>query len=309
MKKKISIIVPVFNEGESLLTFYTALTNSLSSRYEYEIIFIDDGSSDTSWDMIKTFIAINQCVKGIKFSRNFGHQIALIAGYDNATGDALITLDSDMQHPPQIIPELINKWEEGFPIVYTRPYARKHSLFKNITAHLFYTLFNTMCHFNPPKNVGDFRLIDKEVRNSLGTSYTRVPYLRGLIAWTGFNHTIISYHQAERHAGHSKYTLKKMFNLAFQGITGLSLIPLKVSMLFGIVIIMSGCGMFFYISLDALYNATYYPLFKWLMVLIFIFMGISCCLLWLLGEYIGRIVQQRQCLPMYIISKKTEKKA
>lgn len=304
MKKMVSIIIPVFNESAVLHKLYDALQQiiqEIEKKYNYELIFVDDGSKDGSWEILKELALLNNHIKIISFSRNFGHQMALTAGYDSAIGDALITIDADLQDPPSLILSLIDKWEKGFYIVYARRVARKDSYLKKFVAHVYYALLHLVADVSIPRNVGDFRLIDKIVLQSIQSVRETTRYWRGMIAWTGFTHTFVDFERDERAGGSPGYTWKKSFQLGFDGITGFSSFPLKIAAFVGCFVIATGSLMFGYITYDALINNVRYPLFKWLTTTIYIFMGVQFLLMWLIGEYIGRIYTQQKQRPLYLI--------
>lgn len=305
MKPKISIILPVFNEQDNLPLVHRELKSVLSNisrRYDFEIIFVNDGSADKSWAILRHLAQQDPTIKAITFSRNFGHQIALTAGYDIATGDAIITMDTDMQDPPSLILEMIQKWEQGVHIVYARRIDRKDSFLKRLTAKLYYRFLDLVSEVKIPRNVGDFRLIDRKVLTTLNLFREKSRYFRGMVAWTGFSHTFVDFVRPNRLAGSTGYTWKKMFRLAFDGVTSFSMFPLKLAAYAGMFVIVTGCAMFLYIAIDALLHQVHYPLFKWLVTTIYIFMGVQFLLLWFVGEYIGRIHDQQKGRPLYIVS-------
>lgn len=304
MKKTISIVIPVFNEEKNigilcneLLTIFLAL-----DAFAYEIILVNDGSSDNSWEKIQELSHFSSCIKGINLSRNYGHQIALSAGYDFAIGDAIITMDADMQHPPHIIPTVIQKWLEGFAIVYVKSANRNDRFVKKITALAYYRILHSIANITIPRNVADFRLIDKKVADALRQSKEKTRYLRGMVAWTGFKHTIVVCQFSERLSGVSGYTWKKMLKLAFDGITSFSHFPLQIAVWAGSLIIVSGILIVMYLSYNTFYAYKSYPLFKWLITVIYCGMGVQLFLCCLLGEYIGRIYDQLKDRPLYIIA-------
>jgi polyisoprenyl-phosphate glycosyltransferase len=307
VKKLISIIVPIYNEEANLPVIYKELNSILSTirdSYEYEIILVNDGSRDHSWPIIRELASRDQRIKGITFSRNFGHQMALTAGYDSARGDAVITIDADMQDPPRLILDMIHKWEQGIEIVYARRIDRKDPFLKRLTAKGYYKFLDLISDVKIPRNVGDFRLIDKKVLLTLNTCREKARYFRGMVAWTGFSHAFIDFARPNRMAGTTGYTWKKMFKLAFDGMTGFSMFPLKLAAYIGLFVIATGAAMFLYITYDALVHQTDYPLFKWLVTIIYIFMGVQFLLLWFLGEYIGRMHDQQKERPLYVVSEK-----
>jgi polyisoprenyl-phosphate glycosyltransferase len=305
MRQQISIILPIFNEEENILILYKELKSilaALQDKYDYEFIFINDGSRDRSWPILKDLASKDPCIKAISFGRNFGHQIALTAGYDVARGNAIISMDADMQDPPSLLLDMIKEWENGAHIVYARRVDRKDSFLKRLTAKLYYKFLDLISDVKIPRNVGDFRLIDQKVLKTLNQCREKARYFRGMVAWTGFSHTFLDFTRPNRVAGSTGYTWKKMFKLAFDGMTSFSMFPLKLAAYVGVFVITTGSLMFLYITFDALLNRVNYPLFKWLVTIIYIFMGIQFLLLWFLGEYIGRIHDQQKGRPLYVIS-------
>lgn len=303
-KKKLSFVVPVYNEQENIPLLYQKLIVLLKNQlqgYGVEIIFVNDGSKDSSWNCIKDLIKKDSRVKGVCFSRNFGHQLALTAGYDRATGDAVISLDADLQDPPELIEAMVKKWEEGFEIVYARRSSRNDGFLKDITAFFYYKLLHKVAQVPIPQHVGDFRLIDRAVLTEINRCREQARYLRGIVAWTGFTHTFVNFKRPERIAGTPAYTWSKSIQLALDGLTNFSLFPLKIAAFVGFFVIITGSLMFLYIAVDALVFSVRYPLFKWLVTAVYIFMGVQFLLMWLLGEYIGRIYEQQKNRPLYIV--------
>lgn len=300
--KTISIVVPTYNEEHNIPLLYQALMaiiGTLEAAYNFEIIFINDGSKDGSWRCIKHLADSDKRVKGICLSRNFGQQAALRAGYDYATGDAVISMDADLQDPPSLIPSMIEKWQGGAAIVYARRAERYDPFLKRITAHWYYKFLNSIAEMPIPRNVGDFRLIDRKVVDYIKTCKEKAPYLRGMVAWTGLQYDFIDFNRPNRHIGSTAYTWPKLFQLAFDGVTSFSLFPLKLAAFVGFFVIATGSGMFCYISVDTIFRHVEYPLFKWLVTIIYIFMGVQFLLLWILGEYIGRMFEQQKNRPLY----------
>ncbi len=304
--KKVSFIVPIYNEEENLPVLYEklrAICDHFSQKYTFEILLVDDGSVDSSWQIIKELAECDSRVRGLSFSRNFGFQMALTAAYDYVRGDAIIGLDADLQDPPELVYEMIEKWEQGFSIVYARRSSRNDGFFKDFTASLYYKLLHYVADVPIPQNVGDFRLIDKRVLQEIKRCRERARYLRGIVAWTGFKHTYVEFKRPERVAGVSGYSWLKLFKLAFDGVTAFSLFPLRIAAFVGVFVIFTGSLMFMYIACDAFLRGARYPLFKWLVTITYIFMGVQFLLMWLIGEYIGRIYEQQKNRPLYIIEK------
>ena len=305
--KKISFVIPVYNEEENLPVLYKKLKeicDQLQQTYNAELLFVNDGSKDNSWQIIKKLSETDSRVKGVLFSRNFGHQMALTAGYDHANGDAVISLDADLQDPPELIQEMIKQWEAGFHIVYARRSSRNDGFFKDLTAFVYYKLLHLVAQVPIPQHVGYFRLLDKSVLTVINQFREQARYLRGMVAWTGFSHTFIDFKRPERIHGTPAYTWSKSIQLAFDGLANFSLFPLRIAAFVGFFVIMTGSLMFAYITFDAFLHGTRYPLFKWLVTVIYIFMGVQFLLMWLLGEYIGRMYDQQKNRPLYIVQEK-----
>ena len=274
MKKKLSIVIPIFNEEKNIPCVYerlVSLCEKIAARYEYEIVFVNDGSRDNSWKIIEHYAFSDIHVKGVSFSRNFGVQMALTAGYDNAVGDAIITMDADLQDPPELLIDMVTQWEQGSDIVYAQRISRNDGFLKDITASLYYKLLSFVSDVSIPPNVGDFRLVDRVVIDHLNQCRERYRYWRGMVAWAGFNHTFVYFTRPERVAGQTVYTWLKLLKLAFDGITSFSMFPLKIAAYAGSFVIITGSVMFCYIAADAFLYGARYPLFKWLVTIIYIF--------------------------------------
>lgn len=302
-RKKISLIVPCFNEEEGLSTFNKELIRVLPETYLHEIIYVNDGSSDRTFQVILSLAKENPTIKYISFSRNFGHQNALKAGYDFATGDCAISLDADLQHPPDVIPTLISKWEEGFEIVNTiRNDHASITYTKKISSGIFYRIMRKLSDVNIENGMADFRLIDKKVLKQLKLFNENFLFFRGLIPWMGFSQTNVEFTAAERFAGTTKYTLKKMLKFATTGVTAFSVKPLRLSIYFGSVIAV----------LSFLYGlyAAYIHIFTdlaitgWTSVILSVLFvgGINLLMLGIIGEYLGKLFIENKRRPNYLIS-------
>ncbi len=301
--KKISVIVPCFNEEESLATFNETLIQFLPSAFQYEIIYVNDGSTDHTFQVILSLAKSNPAIKYISFSRNFGHQNALKAGYDFASGDCAISLDADLQHPPAVIPELIAQWENGFEIVNTMrrdhqsiPYSKK------LSSRIFYQIMRKLSDVNIENGMADFRLLDKKVLKQLKLFPENYLFFRGLIPWMGFKQTIIPFTANERFAGTTKYTFRKMLKFATTGVTAFSVKPLRLS-------IYLGSAIAFLAFLYGLY-AAYIHLFTdraitgWTSVILSVLFvgGINLLMLGIIGEYLGKLFIENKRRPNYLIS-------
>ncbi|MDP3643898.1 MAG: glycosyltransferase family 2 protein [Bacteroidota bacterium] len=302
-RKKISVIVPCFNEEEGLKTFNQTLISHLPENYHYEIIYINDGSRDQTFQEILKLAENNPSIKYISFSRNFGHQNALKAGYDFASGDCAISLDADLQHPPSVIPELIKKWEEGFEIVNTiRNDHDSISLAKKMSAGMFYRIMRKISDVKIENGMADFRLIDKKVLKQLKLFPENFLFFRGIIPWMGFNQTVVAFKASERFAGTTKYTFRRMLKFATTGVTSFSVKPLRLSIYLGFIFA-------FLAFLYGLY-ATYAFLFTnqavtgWTSVILSVLFvgGINLLMLGIIGEYLGKLFIENKRRPNYLIS-------
>ncbi|MDP2090190.1 MAG: glycosyltransferase family 2 protein [Candidatus Gracilibacteria bacterium] len=303
----VSIIIPAFREEKNISLVYLALKkilSSISEKYNYEIIFVNDGSNDSTWKEILKKTKLNENVKGINLSRNFGHQQALTAGYMKASGDLIVSMDADMQDPPILILKMIKEWEKGFEVVYARRRNRNDKFLKKYTAILYYKILSKVSDTQIPRDVGDFRLIDKKVLKTFNKLKEKDRYIRGMFAWVGFKTTFVDFDRPERIYGETGYTWKKMIKLAMDGILNFSTFPLKLGAIIGFFIIILSSIFFLYITYDFFINGTDYPLYKWINVVLLGFMGLLFIFMWILGEYIGRIYNETRGRPLYIISEK-----
>lgn len=235
-KKLISLVVPCYNEELTVDSFYQKAVPVLESTvYDFEIIFVNDGSADKTREKLEVLAKKDERIKVVNFSRNFGQQAAIICGYNYAKGDAVMEADCDLQDPPEIMLEMIKKWEEGYEVVHGRRLKRKgESVFKRATASMYYAFLSKITAVPVPRNTGDFKLYDRKALNALLSMPERDKYIRGLASWVGFKQTFVDYDRPNRTAGETKYTLKKMINLAKAGIISNSDYPLYLSLKFGI---------------------------------------------------------------------------
>lgn len=305
-KIELSIVVPVFNEKANIPRLYEALEKVLHDmKLSYEIIFVDDGSRDGSNDELEHLCHLNSRNKLISLSRNFGHQVALTAGLDYTQGEAVIMMDADMQHPPEIIPELLRKWKEGYDIVYT---IRKNTAdvgpFKKWSASIFYRLINLMTKTPIPAGAADFRLMDRVVVNELKKIKEHSRFYRGLVSWIGFRQTFVPYYALARLSGTSSYSLGRMVRFAMDGITSFSSFPLRISTYMGFLV--SGVSFIYglYTVSIGLFSAKAVPGWASLMVIVLFLGGLQLVTLGILGEYVGRIYDQVKGRPIYVIQKK-----
>jgi dolichol-phosphate mannosyltransferase len=291
------------NEQESLPFLKDRLLKVLESlNLSWEVIFVDDGSTDHSLEILKKYSLDNKNIKVISFTRNFGHQAALSAGLDLAKGEASITMDCDLQDPPELIPEFIARWKEGYKIVYGRRSYRKDGFFKRITAKCYYKLLYKFSDIKIRGNIADYRLLDRVALDNLKEMKERSRYLRGMVPWLGYKYAVVDYMRPKRKYGKTGFSLLKMVRFGMSGILSFSLLPLRLGLVLGLITIPIGLFFLLYISLDAIINHVEYPLYKWLAVVNFIFVGFLFVLVWILGEYIGKAYEESRGRPLYIIN-------
>lgn len=305
--KKISLVVPMYYEEKVVDECYKRLTKVLSQmkNYDYEMVFVNDGSKDKTLELLQNIAEKDNKVKVLSFSRNFGHQCAVEAGLNHVTGDAVVIIDADLQDPPESIPEMVKLWEEGNQIVYGKRKTRKgESAFKLFTAKMFYKTLNSLSDVEIPKDTGDFRLVDKEVVDVLISFPEHNKFLRGLWGWVGFKQIPYEYEREERFAGETKYPLKKMLKLAFDGIIGFSTKPLKFIGGLGIFSILVSFVIMIYTIISFFVSTNIVTGWASIMVAITFFAGVQLVSIWILSEYIGRIYAEAQNRPRYIIEKK-----
>ena len=299
-----SIVVPLYNEEEVINETYKRIREVMDSLHEpYELIFINDGSSDKTWEIAKAFAEDDKSLKLICFSRNFGHQIAITAGMDNASGQAVVVIDADLQDPPSVIPQMIAKWKEGFQVVYGKRLKRKgEGFFKKFTAKAFYRSLNAMTDVQLPVDTGDFRLIDRSVCDALKSLPERNRYVRGLVSWVGFRQTSVPYVREERFAGKTKYPLRKMLKLASDAITSFSYKPLKMSTWLGIFIAAISFIFLIVIVIQRLFFPGTVLMSGWasLAAISLFFNGIVLIMLGIIGQYVGRIYDEAKGRPLYL---------
>lgn len=303
--KKISIVVPVFNEEDNLHEFYKHATKVMQAEnYAYNLIFIDDGSRDSSAQILAELSAQDEHVEAYLLSRNYGHQMALTCGLDNADGDAVITMDGDLQHPPELIPKLLRLWEQGNDIVQTKRMATEDAgFFKNFTSKTYYKLINALSNVEITPGGSDFRLMDRKAVDAFKLYRERARFIRGLVNTLGFKVTVLEFVAPPRFAGHSKFNLRKMLHFALDGITAFSNLPLRWAFYIGLVFGISSLlllGHVFYVKFvtnDAV------PGWATTTVSVLFLGGIQLVGIGILGEYIGRIFEEIKHRPLYLVAR------
>ncbi len=303
----ISLVVPAFNEEENLSVLVHRLMTVMARYDSYEILIVDDGSSDQTRHVLRQLSQAYPVVRFLSFSRNFGHQMALRAGYDNARGDAVICLDADLQHPPELIPTLIDKWREGYEVVYTvRAADPTLSWFKRTTSKYFYKMLRSVSNLEIEDGAADFRLLDRKVVNTLKQFKENDLFLRGAISWVGFRQCRILYEPAARYAGRSKYSFNKMLQLAAMGITSFSTKPLYLSVLLGFG--MSLFALLFGAEATYEYFFTNATVSGWttLVVLLVLIGGVQFIMIGIIGVYLGKTFVEVKGRPAYIVGDTSE---
>lgn len=305
---KVSAIVPIYNEEGCIELLAGKVKDILSVYSDYEIIFIDDGSVDRTLAIVKELRNKNIKIHFLSFSRNFGHQNAIRAGIDFASGDCIISLDGDLQHPPELIPRMIEKWKEGIDIVYTiRKDTREVSFLKRITAKLYYKILNSLSDIDIELGAADFRLIDKKVAKSFkGISENEI-FFRGMIKWVGFSQFGIEYNPAERCWGETKYSVKKMMTLAFSGITGFSIKPLRISFFVGLTIALLSLIYGIYALCVKIFTNKTIEGWTSVFFMVTLIGGIQLIMVGILGEYIGKLFIESKKRPNYILKETSYK--
>ena len=308
MKITYSIVAPIFNEKENLSELYRRVKQVMdSTREPWELVLVDDGSTDGSTEIIQDLAKKDKCVRPIIFARNFGHQIAITAGWDYARGDAVIVIDADLQDPPELILEMAKKWKEGYEVVFAvRAEREGESWFKLWTASLFYRIIYRITDVKIPLDTGDFRLMDRKVVNVIKQMRERHRFPRGMSAWVGFKQVGVEYKRAARVAGETKYPFRKMFRLALNAITGFSYFPLQVATFFGFVsagVAIIAIPFVAYMRITG--SQAFFGQATTLIAVLFLG-GVQLICVGILGEYIGRLYDEAKGRPLYVVREAPE---
>lgn len=298
-----SIIIPMFNEEAVIQETYRRIKKVMGATGEsYELIFVNDGSSDHSAGMIEEYTYWDESVKLIDLSRNFGHQIAITAGMDYALGDAVVIIDADLQDPPELILDMIAEWKQGYEVVYAKRVKRNgESLFKKWSASLFYRILRYSTDISIPVDTGDFRLMDRKVCEELKRLPEKNRFVRGLVSWVGFRQKAIEYERDERLAGETKYPLKRMIKLSMDGITSFSYKPLKLAGYLGGLLSVSGFLYLMYVFYLVIFTDSAVKGWASVIGIMLTFNGFVLVMLGILGEYVGRIYDETKGRPLYIV--------
>ncbi len=299
-----SVVVPVFNEEEGIEQFHARCSAAMREMGEdYEIVYVDDGSKDTSWDKLVTIAESDNAVRLVRFSRNFGHQIAISAGMEYATGDTVTVIDADLQDPPELIAEMIEKWRDGADIVYAiRTMREGETVFKKLSASAFYRMLRALADVDIPLDAGDFRLMSRRTVEALISMPEHHRFVRGMVAWIGYETDSVTFTREPRFAGETKYPLKKMIVFAADGIMAFSLRPLRIATWLGIL---TSTGAFVAVILLVILRLTgaIAVVQGWtsLAILVLLTAGVQLVTMGILGEYIGRIYTEVRARPLYLV--------
>jgi len=304
---ELSVVIPAYNEQDNVEPMYERLVAALEGEVEgLEIVFVDDGSKDETWLRVSELAAADPRVVALRFARNFGHQAALTAGVDSARGRAVVIIDADLQDPPEVIPELIARWREGFEVVYAQREVREgETWFKRITASVFYRLLRSITNVDIPVDTGDFRLMGPKALTAFRAFPERNRFIRGLVSWIGFDQTAVRYQRRARHAGDTKYPLRKMARFALDGITSFSFLPLRLSTWTGFVVSVLA---FLYIAVVVVlkFLGINWPGYTSLMASILFIGGVQLIMIGILGEYLARIFDEVKRRPLYLVAQRTD---
>lgn len=302
--KSLSIVIPCYNEEEVLEELKNRLTKALFAlNIPYEIVLVDDGSKDSTWKIMTDFAKSTPHFKAVRLSRNYGHQTALTCGLDQAAGEVIIIMDADLQDPPELLPEMLSKWKEGYDVVYGKRKERageSHS--KRFFAFAFYRIFAYVTGFEIPKDTGDFRLMDRRAVTALQSLREKHRFIRGMVSWIGYHQTPVHYDRPERFAGETKYPFRKSLFLAIDAITSFSYAPLRFASYMGVAVsAFAFVYIFVVLLLDVL--GINYRGYTSMMGSILLLGGVQLIVLGIIGEYVGRIFEQGQGRPLYFIDR------
>ncbi len=303
---KLSVVIPVFNEEKGLLQFIDQLEKTLEYLNQYELLFVDDGSSDNTWKIIKQKNQSNNRVRGVRFSRNFGHQPAIMAGLRASKGAIVGIMDGDGQDPPELLKEMFEKCIDGYDVVYAVRKKRDSGLVKKLAYLIYYRIINRIVSFDMPLDSGDFSVMKRKVVEFITLQKEQFPYIRGLRSWYGGKQLGIEYNRPGRTIGESKYSYKKLFILAIQGITSFSKVPLRIATVIGAIISLSGIVYGLFNIIRKLFFGLPYPGYTSLIVAVTFLGGLQILLLGVIGEYIGNIFEDQRSKPQYIIDEGIE---
>jgi len=306
-RPELTVVIPAFNEQENVEPMYRRLVAALENVVDgLEVLFVDDGSSDGTWRAVSVLAARDRRVRGIRFARNFGHQAALTAGVDAARGRAAVIIDADLQDPPEVIPEMVARWREGYEVIYGQRVEREgETWFKKTTAAAFYRLMQRITNVRIPVDTGDFRLMGERALAAFRSLPERNRFIRGLVSWIGFRQTAVRYRRASRAAGETKYPIRKMVAFALDGITSFSFLPLRLGTALGFLVSLLS---FLYIVVVIVLKALgiNYPGYTSMMASILFLGGVQLIMIGILGEYLARVFEEVKGRPIYLVDETTD---
>lgn len=300
----LSIVVPMYFEEDVAEECYSRLTDVCQSidNVDYELVFVNDGSTDNTLIILKDLHAKDKHVKIVNFSRNFGHSAAVSAGIDYAKGDAVVLIDADLQDPPELIKIFVEKWREGYDVVYgVRSKRKGETVFKKATAHLYYAFLDNLSEIDIPRNTGDYRLMDKKVCDIIRKMPEKNRFIRGMVSWVGFKQIGVEYIRDERYAGETKYSIKKMFSFAADGVMSFSNKPLKAVLYLGFITLIIDVVFIIYV-LYSFFSGKAVSGWSSVMLIIAFFFGVLFITLGIIGQYIARISDDVKSRPLYVVS-------
>ena len=300
---ELSVVVPIYNEEDSLLEMHRRLSDVLGELgLSYEILLVDDGSRDRSAELIGDLVSQDPAIRGIHFSRNFGHQAALAAGLQHCAGRVVVVIDADLQDPPELIGDMLAKWREGYEVVYAQRAARRReSLVKRATAYAFYRILKRITPVEIPSDTGDFCLMDRRIVDLLNAMPERNRYVRGLRAWVGFRQTSVTFERAPRYAGEPKYTFAKSVGLAINGILSLSKLPLRLATYFGLLVSAASFILAIWFLVQRLSGQPLIRGWSSTVVIVLFLGGVQLLTIGIIGEYLSRIYDEVKGRPLYVV--------
>ena len=301
---ELTVIIPVLNEERNLEPLVARLTAQLQGLgASWEVLFVDDGSTDETLMRLARFNAEDPRLKAISFSRNFGKEIAIAAGLQHATGRAAIIMDADLQHPPEVVGEFVRLWREGYDVVYAQRRSRDtDGPLRRLYSRLFYRLFNALVRTDIPEGAGDFRLLDRRAIDAMNTFKERSRFNKGLFSWIGFKSIGVPYDVAERAHGRTTWSMSKLTNFAIDGLTSFSTLPLRVSSILGLLISLTAFGYAMVVLVKTLVIGVDTPGFPSLIISVMFFSGVQLISLGVLGEYLGRVYDEVKARPLYLVA-------
>ena len=313
MRKLITILVPAYNEEEALpylmKRLYKVIDSKKLSKYDFELLFVDDGSKDNTLELIKNYRKDDKRINYVSFARNFGKETAMIAGFDYAKGDAVIIIDADLQDPPELIPEMIGLWEEGYDDVYAQRKSRKgETWLKKFTSKMYYKVLQSLTKVEIQKDTGDFRLLDRRCINALRKMRETGRNSKSMFSWIGYKKKAILYDRDPRVAGKTKWNYAKLINLAIDGITSFTTSPLRISTMLAIPTFLMLIVYFIYCIVKCCVTGVVLQAFQALILLILFFSGVQILLFGIVGEYLGRIFNESKSRPLYLVDEYNNKK-